>query len=258
MPGVGTTPYDSIDYVLNITRSLGNDAIQTLAGNLLANSKPYVQVFANSAYRYLQRKLANAGYSTFKKAIIIPAVPVIEVVDPAAQVTISYTGTNDGTQNFDTPTLPADMNWPLRLRERQTSTLQELQDMYPARNGLISRPQNIWLRDWYWINDTIALRGATQVNDIELLYTPFLPDLVVSADPDQNSDVLIIRSENALAAYILYYYALSRGSALAPAVLAMGDRFLKEMVASDMSVKQRGNFRRQRYSQSRRGGWGNI
>jgi hypothetical protein len=256
MPALGTTPYDDCNYVLNIARSLGNDAIQTLAGNLLANSKPYVQVFLNSGYRYLQRKLANSGYSTFKKTTILAAIPVIGVAggDPAAQVTLSYTGCNDGVSNFATPTLPADMNWPLRLRERQTSTVQELQPMYPGRNGLISRVQNIWLRDWYWINDTIAFRGATQVNDVELLYTPFLPELLLTTTPV--SDVQIIRSENALAAYVLWAYAFSRGSALADKCLLMGDRFLKEMVSSDMSVKQRGNFRRQRYSGRGRSGWG--
>lgn len=250
MPGVGTTPYDNCTYILNIARSLGGDAIQSLAGNLLANTKPYVQVFLNSGYRYLQRKLANQGYSTFKKTMLLVGVPVIARVDPAMQVTISYTGTNDSLANFETPTLPGDMCWPLRLRERQTNTQQELQDMYPGRNGLISRVQNIWLRDWYWQNDTIALRGATQVNDIELVYTPFLPDLNVADD----SQVLLVRCENALAAYTLWGYALARGSAQTATILAMGDRFLKDMVASDMSVKQRGNFRRRSYSSNRRGG----
>lgn len=253
MPGIGTTPYDNSSYILELVRSLGGDAIQSLAGNLLANNKPYVQVYLNSGYRYLQRKLANRGYSTFKKVATLVGVPVIGVSggDPALEVVVSYTGTNDGVRNFPTPTLPADMCWPLRLRERQTNSNQILQDMYPARNGLISRVQNICLRDWYWINDTIAFRGATQVNDVELLYTPFLPDLDIAAD----SQVLIVRCENALAAYTLYEYALARGSAQSATILAMGENFFKEMVASDMNVKQRGNFRRRSYTSNRHGGW---
>lgn len=259
MPGLGTSPYTNANVTLNLVRSLGNDAIQSLAGSLLNNNKPYVAVFLNAAYEYLQNKLSNSGYSYFKKRYIISGVPIVGVPgDPAMEVTISFTGTNDGVENFETPVLPIDIRFPIRLRERQTNTLQVLQPMFPARNGIISRVQNIWLRDWYWINNNIALRGATQVNDIELLYCPVLPDLVLGATDADTSDMLILRGENALAAYTLWEYALSRGSAQAPTILAMGDRYVGEMIASDSELKKRGNFRRQGYSQSRHGGWGSF
>lgn len=253
MPGVGTTPYDSATYVLNIARSLGNDAIQSLAGNLLADAQPYVPVYLNSGYRYLQRKLANSGYSTFKKTGWIIGVPVAAEIDPGLRVTIGYAGTFDGVSNHATPTLPADMCWPLRLRERQTQTTQILQPMVAARDGLISRPQSIWLRDWYWETELIQLRGAIQVQDIEILYTPFLPELVLLPEPSQ---VMILRAENALAAYTLWAFAFARGSALAQELLAMGDGFVREMLRSDASLKQRGNTRRQPYSRRAHFGWG--
>lgn len=254
MPGAGSTPYDSADYVLNICRSLGNDAIQSIAGNLLADSKPYVEVFLNSGYRYLQRKLANAGYSTFKKRDYIYSVPVAAEVDPALECVLSYTGYFNGSVNAPTPTLPADMCWPLKLRERQSGTTMMLQPMYEARDGLVSRPQSLWIRDWYWRGETIVMRGAIQVNDLEILYTPFLPDLSITSSPV--SQVMILRSENALAAYTLWAYAFARGSLQADTILQMGDRFLTEMLSSDTNLKQRGNLRRQPYSRRAHFGWG--
>lgn len=253
MPGTGTTPYDSADYVLNIARSIGGDAIQSLAGNLLNDNQPYVPVYLNSGYRYLQRKLANAGYSTFKKTGNIIGVPAIAVLDPAAEVIIGYQGTFDGVRNHATPTLPADMCWPLRLKERQTQTTQILQPMFQAIDGLNSRPQTIWLRDWYWEGEQIHLRGAIQVNDIQILYTPFLPELVLTPTPSQ---VLITRCENALAAYTLWAFAMARGSPLANDILTLGDRFIKEMLASDSTMKARRNTRRQPYSRRAHFGWG--
>lgn len=253
MPGLGGTPYDSAEYVLQIARSLGNDAIQSLAGNLLSDNQPYVPIYLNSGYRYLQRKLANSGYSAFKKTAQIVGVPVIGTVDPGLQMSISYNGTFDGVMNHATPSLPPDMCWPLKLRERQTNTTQIWQPMYQATDGLMSRPQTIWLRDWYWETEQIVMRGSVQVNDIEILYTPFLPELILLPSP---SEVLLIRSENALAAYTLWAFAFARGSKLADELMAMGDRFVKEMIASDNTMKARRNVRRQPYSRRAHSGWG--
>lgn len=255
MPGVGTTPYDNTDYVLNIARSLGNDAIQSLAGNLLNDNQPYVPVYLNSGYRWMQRELANAGYSRFKKTVMILEVPIIGVRDPAATVSISYTGTFDGVSNHASPVLPADMCWPLRLKERQSGTVQVPKPMFLANDGLVSRPQSLWLRDWYWEAEEIVLCGATQVNDIQLLYTPFLPELVVAGE-GAPSLIPILRCENALAAFTLWAFAFARGSALADSLMAMGKGFVKQMLASDSNLKQRKNTRRRGYSQRVHNGWG--
>ncbi len=215
-------------------------------------------MYLNSGYRYLQRKLANAGYSTFKKTGYLLNVPVIGAVDPGLQMQIGYNGTFDGVQNQETPTLPADMCWPLKLQERQSNTTQIWQPMYESADGLFSRPQTLWLRDWYWQSEQIYLCGATQVNDIQILYVPFLPELQLV---DENglsapSDVLILRSENALAAYTLWAFAFARGSALASELMAMGDLFVKEMISSDSTMKQRRNVRRRPYSRRTHTGWG--
>lgn len=255
MPGVLTTPYDSAEYVLNLMRSLGNDATQTLAGNLLADNQPYVVPILNSGYRHLQRKLVARGYQTLKKRTILTGVLPVAVLDPGVQVEINYSGYFDGEANHGTPALPADLLMPMKLRERQTGTTLPFNPMFIARDGLPSRPQGIWLRDWIWQNDQIEMCGATQENDIDLLYAVFLPDLVLLPTP---SPVLILRSENSLGYYALAKWAESRGSPLAGALFARGDECLKDIMMAEGLYKQRGNTRRRGYTGRAHAGWGTF
>ena len=253
MPGVGTTPYDSAEYVLQIMRSLGNDAIQSLSGNLLSDNQPYVVPMLNSGYRHLQRKLVTRGFQALKKTMQMLNVLAVGLLDPGVQVSISYTGYFDGVQNHATPTLPADLLMPLRLWERQSATKQIFQPMFIARDGLPTRPQSIWLRDWVWQNDQIQMCGATQSNDLQIMYAAFLPDLVLTPVP---SNVLILRAENALSYYTLAKWAEARGSALTADLFGRGDECLRDILATEQLYKQRGNNRRQPYSRRVHSGWG--
>jgi hypothetical protein len=253
MPSLVTTPYDSAEYVLQLMRSLGNDAAQTLAGNLLADNQPYVVPILNSGYRHLQRKLVARGYQTLKERIILSSVLPIADLDPGVQVSIGYTGYFDGVNNHNSPALPANLLMPMKLRERQTGSDLPYNPMFIARDGLPSRPQGIWLRDWIWQNDQIVMCGATQENDIELQYAAFLPDLVLLPTP---SLVLILRSENALGYYTLAKWAESRGSPLAGSFFARGDESLKDIMMAEGLYKQRGNTRRRGYTGRAHSGWG--
>jgi hypothetical protein len=253
MPGVGTQPYDSAEYVLQLMRALGNDAAQSLAGNLLSDNQPYVLPMLNSGYRHLQRELVIRGYNTLKKTIQVLNVLPIAILDPGDNVAISYTGYYDGAANHPVPTLPSDLLMPLKLRERRTGSLQNFQPMLAARDGLPSRHQSIRLHEWIWESDQILMRGATQSNDLELRYAAFLPELVLAPDP---SDVLIARSENALGYYTLGKWAESRGSALAPGLFARGDDAMKKIIATENLYKNRGNNRRRGHSTGLHSGWG--
>lgn len=177
MPAVGTSPYDNADYVLNLARSQGNDAIQSIAGNLLNDNQPYVPQYLNAGYRYLQLELARRGHARFKRTVYIRGLTPVSPLDPETRTILSYTGYFDGSQNYATPMLPSDLCWPLRLRERQSNSTQIPRPMFLARDGLQPRPQFIWLRDWVWEADSIQFCGATQSNDIELYYAPFLPEI---------------------------------------------------------------------------------
>jgi hypothetical protein len=253
MPALVTTPYDNAEYVLNIVRSLGNDAAQALAGNLLSDNQPYVLPMLNLGYRHLQRQLVLRGYQTLKKRTVLTGVLPVGVLDPGVQVAISYSGYFDGVNNHNSPLLPADLLMPMKLRERQTGTTLPYNPMFISRDGLPSRPQGIWLRDWIWQQDQIEMCGATQENDLDLLYAAFLPDLVLLPTP---SLVLITRSERALGYYMLAEWAESRGSALAGSLFARGDESLKNIMAAEGLYKNRGNTRRRGYTGRAHGGWG--
>src|SRR5262249_15607383 len=156
-----------------LTRSLGNDAIQSLAGELLANTQPYVIPFVNSAYRHLQRRLINNGVlapiTVDTQLFNITAIPQA-VVDPATQVLIGYNGYFDGLSTHANPVLPSDLLVPLRLFERQHNTTQIYIPMFSTVDGLPTRPQGIRLQDWEWRTDQIRMVGATMNNDIRLIY----------------------------------------------------------------------------------------
>lgn len=254
MPVVLTGPYSLANDVLNLARSIVNDAALALSGNLLSNSQPYTFELLNTAYRKLQRGLVNNNVETFIKDTQLLQVPVANPIDPATQIYISFIGTFDGTGMHPNPILPPDMIIPSRLWERQSATSQIYVQMFPVNDGLPSRPQTGWLREWDWINDKLYMCGATQVNDVRLRYTAFLPDLT-----DGNSEVLIIDAKDALAFYVAEAYAATRGSVLAPDLGAKGDYFMKQIANRTAKRLQRGNHRRVPYSaRGSRRGWGSI
>lgn len=254
MPVVGTGPYPLANDVLNLARSIVNDAALALSGNLLSNSQPYTFEFLNTAYRKLQRNLVNNNVETFVKDTQLLQVPVVDPIDPATQIYVSYIGTFDGTGMHANPILPPDLIIPWRLWERSTNTNQIYVEMFPVNDGLPSRPQVSWLREWDWITDKLYMCGATQVNDVRLRYIAYLPDLT-----DADSEVLIIDAKDALAFYVAEVYAATRGSVLAPDLGNKGDYFMKQIANRTSKRLQRGNHRRVSYS-SRRGGrgWGSV
>lgn len=254
MPTVFTGPYDSADSVLNLTRSIVNDAALSLDGNLLSNTQPYTFEFLNQGYRKLQRGLVQNGVETFIKDTQLLQIPIVDPLDPATQIYISFIGTWDGSAMHDNPVLPADLIIPLRLWERQTNTTQIYIDMYPVNDGLPSRPQVAWLREWDWITDRLYMCGATQVNDTRLRYNAYLPVL-----EDGDSQVLILDSKDALAYYTAEAFSEARGSVLAPTLGAKGDMYMKQLANRTSKRLQRGNHRRLPYSRrSRRQSWYGI
>jgi len=75
MPVVQTTAYDQAEASLNLARSLVNDA----AGAVFSDA--VLMPFLNSAYRALQRQLAEAGVSVFVSQIDVD-MPLTNGVTP--------------------------------------------------------------------------------------------------------------------------------------------------------------------------------
>lgn len=253
MPPVNTGPYDTADYVLNLARSIANDAALGISGNLLSDAQPYTFPYLNAAYRDLQEQLTDAGYETFPSETQLTQIPAISVnPDPSIQVSISYTGYNNGTANFQNPYLPIDMLGPLRLWERQSGVNAQYIPMFPTNDGLPSISQGYQFRYWEWKQDQIWMVGATQVNDLRLRYNSVLPDLV-----DGTSPVLIVRCDRALAYMVVAEFALSRGSPAVEALVAKADDCIGKMTNRTARKKQRGSHRRTPYGSAQgSGAWG--
>ena len=250
MPSVLTGPYDNAQYVLNLTRSIINDAALSIDGTIFANTQPYTFPMLNTAYRDLQDALADGGVETFIKTTQLLLLPVVDPVDPGTQVQISYVGFFNGSVNFENPTLPWDMMMPLRMWERQSGTFNYFSPMYQVNDGLPSVVQTVNLRYWDWQTDRIYMPGATQVNDVQLRYLAYLPDLT-----DGTSPVLITRSAQALAYLTAYQFSKSRGSPLAAQFQTDAQNEISDMIDRTVKRQNRGNHRRQPYGSSRRAGW---
>lgn len=82
MPIVGSTAYNTAGQITSLVRSLLNDA----AGNLFTDAVliPYV----NSAYRKVQRALANIQSASFLSDDVLLVVPAVTATDPSLQVSI--------------------------------------------------------------------------------------------------------------------------------------------------------------------------
>lgn len=252
MPAVLTTPYSTIAEVNNRARVFANDAQVSLSGELLADTQPYLVELDNAAYEELQDDLTVAGVETQTEEIIITGLPAVASPDPAVNVTLSYTGFNNGTTNSALPALPADMRGPLRLWERPTGTLGQYIPMQQRLDGLPSITQTSFLRWWQWLGDALVFIGALQQNDIKVRYNKTLPALVISPQP---SPVLIIRGKNAMAWKIVELFCQARGGEGAQYAAGKYDEELSKIVGVTTKRRQRAVARRRPWGGRRRSRW---
>jgi len=251
MPPLLGTAYDTVDYVLNLARAAANDAALSISGNLLADDTPYTFVLLNSAYRDLQEKLTIRGYEDMASETILTQIQPVASPDPGLQVNITWTGYNNGTQNFPTPYLPDDMVMPIRLWERPTGALTDYVQMFPTNDGLPSTPQTSTFRWWEWRDQSIWMVGATQENDIRMRYWPKFEELTTGEQP-----VLIPRCANALAYMVTAKFAGPRGSPAWVQLMSVADQYISLMCSRTARKKQRGSHRRNGYGSAQGWGWG--
>jgi hypothetical protein len=183
MPVVGSTAYNTAGQITALVRSLLNDA----AGNLFTDAVllPYV----NSAYRKVQRALANIESGTFLTDNVLLVVPAVAQADASAQVSIT-----DGTAPPNQ--LPTDLLVPMKLWERANGSSDDFIEMtdLTGHDGLPSEPQTQMLRYWEWRADGLYFLGATRDTQIRLRYQKSYPDLA-----DATSPVLVRHAQEAIA-----------------------------------------------------------
>ena len=183
MPVVGSTAYNTAGQITALVRSLLNDA----AGNLFTDAVllPYV----NSAYRKVQRALANIESGSFLTDNVLLVVTAVAQADASAQVSIT-----DATAPPNQ--LPTDLLVPMKLWERANGSADDFIEMtdLTGHDGLPSEPQTQMLRYWEWRADGLYFLGATRDTQIRLRYQKSYPDLA-----DATSPVLVRNAQEAIA-----------------------------------------------------------
>jgi hypothetical protein len=188
MPVLSTTAYDQTETALNLTRALINDA----AGSVFNDAT--LMPLLNSAYRALQRELAESGVSV-----------LVSQVDLDLSLSNGLTSTE--LSDTSTPQLPTDLMVPHQLWEQQSGSCNLFVSMEKIVGGLPNLQPGSFLRMWEWREDTIQLLGATSEVTARLRYEKVLPQLVLGTDP-----ILIRAASDALAYATAAVAARARGA----------------------------------------------
>lgn len=224
MPVISTTAYDQAEDALNLARSLANDA----AGAVFSDA--VLMPFLNSAYRALQRQLAEAGVSVLIAQVDLD-LPLTNGVTP--------TELNDGSS----PQLPTDLLAPHQLWEQATCSSDIFTPMEKITGGLPNFQPSSYLRMWEWRTDSIQLIGATQEITVRLRYEKSLPALVLGTDPIQ-----IRSSLDPLGYAVAGMAARSRGAqALAADMLSLAEAGAMELIERYVRPEQFKGRRRKPY-----------
>lgn len=229
MPVVSTTAYDQAEDVLTLARSLLNDA----AGAVFSDA--VLLPFLNSAYRALQRELAEEGVSV-----------LVSQQDLDLPLTNGVTVTE--LSDVSSPQLPTDLLAPHQLWEQAAGSSDLFVPMEKITSGLPNFQPSTYLRMWEWREDTIQLIGATQEITVRVRYEKSLPALVQGTDPVQ-----IRSSIDPLAYSVAALAARSRGAqALSMDMMGAAQMSTNNLIERYVRPEQFKGRRRKPYGHRRR------
>ncbi len=230
-PSAQTGTYPIADEVMQLARAMVNDMLRDTVGRILTNKAPFSVVYLNSAIRKTQRYFANNGLENFiKDNVILSPITPVATTDPSVQVSISSTGYFDGVNMNAQPVLPADLICPLRISERQTGSGASFSPMNPVRgDGLSSRVPGQTFDDWEWRNDNLNLNGSINTMDLKLRYEASIPAIGTTADLTQVA-IPLRDAHEALATWVVWYYAFARGSQLLGKVEQVAKEEMDEVI----------------------------
>jgi hypothetical protein len=234
MPVVPTTGYSQAEDVLNLARALLNDT----AGAVFTDA--LLMPLLNSAYRGLQRELAENGVSVLIEQQDLDLEP-----DPASGIT------SVEISDASSPQLPSDCLMPHMLWERAMSNTTDVfvpMEKFTSGGGMLNLQPSTYLRLWEWREDKINLIGATQAITVRMRYEKVLPELTLGTDPVQ-----IRASIDPLAFASAALAARSRGArALAQDLLATAQMATENLIERYVRPEQTKGRRRRPYSSHRR------
>ena len=234
MPVVPTTAYSQAEDALNLARALVNDT----AGAVFTDA--LLMPLLNSAYRGLQRELAENGVSVLAEQQDLQLDP-----DPTNGVT--------PTEISDTssPQLPTDCLAPHMLWERATARTTDVfvpMEKFTSGGAMLNLQPSTYLRLWEWREDKINLIGATQSITVRIRYEKILPLLTIGTDPVQ-----IRSATDPLGFATAALAARSRGArALAQDLLGTAQMAIENVIERYVRPEQTKGRRRMPYSHHRR------
>jgi len=171
MPVLPTTAYSQAEDALTLARALVNDTSGAVFTDTL------LMPLMNSAYRGLQRELAENGISV-----------LTEQQDIALDL-IGTTGvTNTEISDVSSPQLPTDCLMPHALWERATANIGNVfvpMEKFTSGGSMLNLQASTYMRLWEWREDKINLMGATQSIMVRIRYFKVLTTLTLGTDPVQ-------------------------------------------------------------------------
>ena len=194
----------------------------------------------NSAYRGLQRELAENGVS------VLTEQQDIELdTDPTSGVTQTE------LSDVSSPQLPTDCMVPHMLWERATANTTDVfvpMEKFTSGGSMLNLQPCTYLRLWEWREDKVNLIGATQSITVRMRYEKVLPELTLGTDPIQ-----IRSATDPLAFAAAALAARSRGArALAQDLLGTAQMATENLIERYVRPEQQKGRRRMPYSYHRR------
>jgi len=128
--------------------------------------------FLNTAYRTLQRELAENGVTVLVAQLDLD-LPLTDGLTP------------NEISDTSSPQLSSDCLAPHTLAEMATGTSDLFVPMEKITAGLPNFQPGSYLRMWEWLEDKVNSVGATQAITVRVRYEKVLPALCAGTDPVQ-------------------------------------------------------------------------
>jgi hypothetical protein len=229
MPVLPTTAYSQAEDALTLARALVNDSAGVVFTDAL------LMPLLNSAYRALQRELAENGVSV-----------LVEQQDIELDLNGSTGITNTEISDVSSPQLPTDCLMPHMLWERATANTTDVfvpMEKFTSGGSMLNLQPSTYLRLWEWREDKINLIGATQSITVRARYEKILPELTLGTDPVQ-----IRSATDALGNATAALAARSRGArALAIDLLGAAQTAIENLINRYVRPEQTKGRRRRPY-----------
>jgi hypothetical protein len=233
MPVLPTTAYSQTEDALTLARALVNDSSGAVFTDTL------LMPLLNSAYRGLQRELAENGVSV-----------LMEQQDIELDLVGTTGVTNTEISDVSSPQLPTDCLMPHVLWERATANTCDVfvpMEKFTSGGSMLNLQPSTYMRLWEWREDKIKLIGATQSVTVRVRYEKVLATLTLGTDPVQ-----IRSATDALGYATAALAARSRGArALAVDLLGAAQTAIENLINRYVRPEQTTGRRRKPYGYRR-------